>query len=126
MALQQPNLPFYHVGNKDSGRKHYLASTMEFNKSLHTLSLQLGEMVLGNTFPERQVVKEVSNYAFGKQTVCGKVGTPRGRPTIISLEANCNGWIGVSQVISSRIIARNTVLFYFSDLLIAVWMKRSF
>ena len=41
------NLPFYHVGNKDSARqccwetcrKPYPASTMEFNNLLHTMSL---------------------------------------------------------------------------------------
>ena len=43
MDLQQPraivyNLPFYHVGNKDSARLCFW-ETMEFNNLLHTMSL---------------------------------------------------------------------------------------
>ena len=76
------NLPLYHVGNKDSARlccwetvrKPYLASTMEFNNFLHTMSLLCRWNGFGEHFPinclvpKRYVAKEVSNYAFGKQT----------------------------------------------------------
>ena len=45
------NLPSYHVGNKDSVGKPYPASTMEFNKWLHTVSLLCRGNGFGEHFP---------------------------------------------------------------------------